>query len=805
MNESQRQIEQGKSFNPPRKLNLGTILLILFSSLWVVSFSLLDLFTRWSIEQTMFETEIGITDLRWLIHLGYGVLVFLPLLGLYFAVKTPQVRRMFGLWLIGGLFVLLSVPAKVLYLTAQIQSNLLLILTLVVLIVVLFLISKRDAIVRKNLPKSSLLGTALLAGAGLATPWLLWGALGSLLETITVIVLSAVFGLFIVQSIFPFYLEKTQLPNETITRGRFLLDGFTIAVFLLIVVTCLSQNGSQLLLSFTLPVSGWLLAGLAASGAGRNDHGRLAVGFISALSLFLPLAFFDMDELALILEGSTQGEVLYWSQRAGTYSLLYLATISILILVIFHLREKANLEKRINIGLIVLSLMESIILYAFAGQPGFFGDRLFVVMQDQFNVQSVSEIDDISERKWAAYSGLIHLADQSQTSVREKLTRLHVDYTPYYLVNGLEVNADWYLYETLSQMPGVDRVLESPRLRPLPEQPPVSEGDVFVPPEGSSWNLDLINVSQVHEELAVKGEGIVIGQTDSGVDGSHPEVKDNYRGSGSTNDYNWLDPWNKSVFPVDVGGHGTGTLGIIVGKTLGIAPQSQWIGCVNLARNLGNPAVYLDCMQFMFAPYAQGGDPFKHGDPAKGAMIINNSWGCPRVEGCDPQIFEEAVRTLKGAGVFMSVAAGNNGLYGCSTITDPPSIYRDVFTVGAIDQRREISSFSSRGPVEVDGSGSVKPDLLAPGEQILIAAPGGTYTYSSGTSFAAPHVSGVVALMWSANPQLIGRIDETIQILRETAQPYTGSLIGCDGKENEAGAGILDAYAAVKKAMEFKR
>ena len=213
MNESQRQIEQGKSFNPPRKLNLGTILLILFSSLWVVSFSLLDLFTRWSIEQTMFETEIGITDLRWLIHLGYGVLVFLPLLGLYFAVKTPQVRRMFGLWLIGGLFVLLSVPAKVLYLTAQIQSNLLLILTLVVLIVVLFLISKRDAIVRKNLPKSSLLGTALLAGAGLATPWLLWGALGSLLETITVIVLSAVFGLFIVQSIFPFYLGKNAAPQ----------------------------------------------------------------------------------------------------------------------------------------------------------------------------------------------------------------------------------------------------------------------------------------------------------------------------------------------------------------------------------------------------------------------------------------------------------------------------------------------------------------------------------------------------------------------------------------------------------------
>ncbi len=417
-------------------------------------------------------------------------------------------------------------------------------------------------------------------------------------------------------------------------------------------------------------------------------------------------------------------------------------------------------------------------------------------MQDQFNVQSVSEIDDISEENGRRNSGLIHLLTNPRP-VSGKLTRLHVDYTPYYLVNGLEVNADWYLYKTLSQMPGVDRVLESPRLRPLPEQPPVSKGDVFVPPEGSSWNLDLINVSQVHEELAVKGEGIVIGQTDSGVDGSHPEVKDNYRGSGSTNDYNWLDPWNKSVFPVDVGGHGTGTLGIIVGKTLGIAPQSQWIGCVNLARNLGNPAVYLDCMQFMFAPYAQGGDPFKHGDPAKGAMIINNSWGCPRVEGCDPQIFEEAVRTLKGAGVFMSVAAGNNGLYGCSDDQGSTSIIEMCFMFGAIDQRREISAFQARGPGGVDGSGSVKPDLLLPGETNFVAAQAERYTYSSGTSFAAPHCGVVWCTDVVRQSPIDGRIEETIQSCGKCSTLHS-SLIGCVERKIEAD-GHFGCLRSVKK------
>ena len=185
-------------------------------------------------------------------------------------------------------------------------------------------------------------------------------------------------------------------------------------------------------------------------------------------------------------------------------------------------------------------------------------------------------------------------------------------------------------------------------------------------------------------------------------------------------------------------------------------------------------------------------------------MIINNSWGCPQVEGCDPGVFDQAVAVLKSAGIFMSVAAGNNGYYGCSTIADPLAIYADVFTTGAVDKLGHISAFSSRGPVNVDGSNRPKPDLLAPGEQILVSAPGGTFTFSSGTSFAAPHVSGVVALMWSANPDLIGDIDTTVRILKETAQPYTGPESGCGELEFEAGAGIVDAYAAVEAALGLK-
>ncbi len=185
-------------------------------------------------------------------------------------------------------------------------------------------------------------------------------------------------------------------------------------------------------------------------------------------------------------------------------------------------------------------------------------------------------------------------------------------------------------------------------------------------------------------------------------------------------DYNWYDPWNGSKKPVDIGGHGTHTLGSIVGKNVGVAPKAEWIGCVNLARNLGNPAYYLDCMQFMLAPFPQNGDPFKDGEAGKGANVLNNSWGCPAAEGCDPETFIPAVRALKDAGVFVVASAGNTGYGGCSSIQDPLALYEDVYTVGAVDKNRNLAGFSSVGPVTVDGSGRTKPDIGAPGVDVYL-------------------------------------------------------------------------------------
>jgi subtilisin family serine protease len=209
-------------------------------------------------------------------------------------------------------------------------------------------------------------------------------------------------------------------------------------------------------------------------------------------------------------------------------------------------------------------------------------------------------------------------------------------------------------------------------------------------------------------------------------------------------------------------------------------------------------------MQFMLAPFPQGGNPLKDGDPTKAAHVLNNSWGCPPLEGCDPNALLVATNNLRSAGIFVVVSTGNDGP-NCETVEDPLSLYDSAFSVGAINQAGNVADFSSRGPVVADGSGRGKPDIVAPGVQILSSTPEGTYARFDGTSMAGPHVVGVVALIWSAQPKLIGDIDATRQLIIDTAQPYTGETsVGCfsGNKPNNAyGYGVVDVYAAVKKAL----
>lgn len=579
------------------------------------------------------------------------------------------------------------------------------------------------------------------------------------------------------------------------TTGNIFTDAFGMSGVLTLLASALGYDGGQIILLSALPLFAFALAALMPSLAG----GTILTGLVAAAAL----AFIDPTELSIVL-GDFTGIGL-----GAAYAVLGMAILMGIVALIAHfiLKNAAEAGWRKPASMIGAALlwMGVLALYLSIGHRGFYGDRLFVVFKEQAELSDVAQIQDREARLTAAYERLTTHANASQAELRTDLKRFNVNYTPYYLMNAMEVQGGTLIRLYLTMRPEVDRVIPSPRLRPIPPDSP-APGDVTGISGEPQWNIKMIGADKVWDEFGARGAGIVVGQSDSGADGNHPAVREQYRGNGSGDDYNWFDPWDGTASPNDEGGHGTHTLGTILGKGgIGIAPEAQWIGCVNLDRNLGNPALYLDCMQFMLAPFPQGGDPLKDGDPTLAAHVLNNSWGCPELEGCDPTALEPAVNNLRAAGVFVVVSAGNDGP-DCNTVKDPLALYDSVFSVGAIDEAGDVTSFSSRGPVSADGSGRMKPDIAAPGADILSSTPLGTYARFSGTSMAGPHVVGAVALLWSAIPSLIGDIDRTEQILTQSAREYTGYTgYGCFTGElpNAAfGYGILDVYEAVKLALE---
>jgi len=771
------------------------------------------------------------------------ILLGVPLLVFAGFWQNQRLKAVFKTWAWAVGLTLLLIPVQ---LTGQLDTQAkacLQILLSVVFVVLVLLLSRRGPsplqirLGVNDSPSRQRLGLAwslaLLMAAFVAYPWLAWGALGSFLDT-TLDVLAAISvgvaaGLilerFLLQSLSQISSEPDAAPFN---GGEFFLGGFSIGATLVIIASGMgfSFGGTQLLLMLVWPALGWALMGLAklaTSGVSRLWSTWLPLAALIGLAGAAPMALIDPDELALVIS-ITPGEILHWAFQASIVSAL-----TGLVLGLFMLLLLSRLSRRDTRAILssnqgpartarfpwaalfgaaaLLAWLAGAAIYFTAGQPGFYGERMFVVFHSQPDLSAAPGIKDYNQRREYVYNTLVENANTMQASLRQTLDKLGLPYTPYYLVNGLEVPANPLLRLWLASRPEVDRILDSPQMRPLPAVPPAETGAIKNAPSKPEWNLTNIGADRVWNELHITGQGVVVGQSDSGVQGDHPELANSYRGKNGQNNYNWYDPWNGTTAPTDTEGHGTHTLGTVLGVHTGVAPGANWIACVNLARNLGNPAVYLDCMQFMLAPFPQGGDPLKDGDPTRGAMVLNNSWGCPDMEGCDANALLPAVRALRDAGLFVEASAGNDGPR-CKTLNDPPALYADVFSTGAINQYGQLADFSSRGPVTADNSQRVKPDIVAPGEDILSSLPGNSYGTLSGTSMAGPHVAGVVALMWSANPALIGDIDRTDQILEQTATPYTGALPICPGADGNpstaVGYGIVDAYSAVKAALQEK-
>jgi subtilisin family serine protease len=319
--------------------------------------------------------------------------------------------------------------------------------------------------------------------------------------------------------------------------------------------------------------------------------------------------------------------------------------------------------------------------------------------------------------------------------------------------------------------------------------------------------------------MGFTGQGMVIGNQDTGMRWTHAALRPHYRGwngSAADHNYSWHDAVHSgggscgpnTTAPCDDSGHGTHTTGTTVGddglgNQVGVAPGARWIGCRNMDQGNGTPATYTECFQFMIAPTDLSGN---NANPALRPHVINNSWSCPASEGCTTRTeLETIINNTQAAGIFVATSAGNGGP-NCSTVNDPPGIYAASFAAGAYDINNTLANFSSRGPSTYYTPNLLKPNISAPGVNVRSTTNGGDTSYGvlNGTSMASPHVAGVVALLWSAHPELVRDIDATKALLQNTANPsITVAAQTCGGTpssqipNNSFGYGRVDAFAAV--------
>jgi len=435
-----------------------------------------------------------------------------------------------------------------------------------------------------------------------------------------------------------------------------------------------------------------------------------------------------------------------------------------------------------------------------------------IYLKDQADLTAAYGMDREARGRYV-YKSLRETAERTQAPLRAMLAAQGVSYRSFWVANVIFAKGGRPLVEALADRSDVAAIETNDASNWIQGDEALGSASA---PEGIEPGVSKVNAPSLWS-LGYKGQGIVVGNQDTGMRWTHNALKPHYRGwNGTTADhtYSWHDSIHSSITgnpnpcnynspaPCDDHSHGTHTTGTAVGddgdsNQIGVAPGAKWIGCRNMDEGTGRPQTYTECFQFFLAP---GGDSTKRPD------VMNNSWGCPTSELCAADTLQSVVDNSEAAGVFVEVSAGNDGP-SCSTVQDPPAIYSSSFSTGAAGWGdMTLAEFSSRGPVTADGSGRMKPEIVAPGTSIRSSIKIADDAYAgnwSGTSMAGPHVVGVVALLWQARPSLRNQIAATKQVLEKSANPAVPvgqNADGCGGvntiPNNHFGYGFVDALAA---------
>jgi subtilisin family serine protease len=282
-------------------------------------------------------------------------------------------------------------------------------------------------------------------------------------------------------------------------------------------------------------------------------------------------------------------------------------------------------------------------------------------------------------------------------------------------------------------------------------------------------------------DLGHTGQGVVVATLDSGVDVTHPDLAGRWRGGGNS----WFDPYGQHATPTDLTGHGTGVTGLMVGgdaggTSIGTAPGASWIAA-RVFDDSGAATATAVHQAFQWAL-----DPDHDPTTADAPRVVNGSWSLGSGPGCD-LAFQPDVQALRSAGILPVFPAGNFGPGVSSSVS--PANYPESLSVGAVSASDLVYSASGRGPSTCGGRVRVFPDVVAPGTGVTTTDRYGLYQSFSGTSAAAPHAAGVLALLLGSVPGLTA--DQQQQALLGTARD-----LGTTGPDDTYGAGLVDALGA---------
>ncbi len=456
--------------------------------------------------------------------------------------------------------------------------------------------------------------------------------------------------------------------------------------------------------------------------------------------------------------------------------------------------------------------------------------RFLVYLREETDLTALRELvfaSQVAQRN-AVFTTLMTTTRAQQANLRTALDgQLQAQqisgYQPFYIVNAIAVDGTIETVVALAQRGDVARLVANYPLfkadEPTPALPtPTRIGETLqgaavtlLDPE--NWNIALVRADLVWNNLGIRGAGAVVAGFDTGVTFRHPALIRQYRGNLGNNqfnhNYNWFEPDGRlysdgnlgpsvSEEPRDCDNHGTHTMGTAVGSgpgradAVGMAPDARWIALPGICANTMGGGIRddiggLKAFQWLLCPTDLSG-VLATADCSKAPDVVNNSWGSANPVS---EVLRPAIQALRAANIAPVFASGNPGA-GPGSIGTPGNA-PEAITVGATDRNDLIAPFSGRGPSFY--AGEQKPELSAPGVEVRSTVGSSEYTSASGTSMAAPHVTGLIALMVAADLR-DGRRDFSVDEL-ERFMTYTAVDLGTVGPDADYGYGRIDAFAAV--------